>query len=30
MQAVGRRYVRYFNDRQGRTGTCGKGATGRR
>ena len=27
MQAVGRSYVRYFNDAQGRSGRCGKGAT---
>ena len=30
MQDVGRRYVRYFNQRQGRTGTFGRGATGPR
>lgn len=27
MQSVGRTYVRSFNNRHGRSGTCGKGAT---
>ena len=30
MQAVGRRYVRNFNDTLGRSGRCGKGDTARR
>jgi putative transposase len=30
MQAVGRRYVRYFNDRNSRSAPCGKAATAQR